>query len=278
MFNIFFDTHCHLNFKVFDNDVEKIINDAFNVGVKNIVIPGTDIKTSEKAIKIAEKFSHIYAAVGIHPHHVFEVFSQENQNKENTLNNLMTLLKKLINHKKVVAIGEIGLDRYLYKKTRHKNYQINEDFIDLQKMFFVEQIKLAYQFHKSLIIHNREAKSDLLKILKKNKQYIRSKKTVFHCCEADEELLDFAIKNNIFIGVDGDIYYDEKKQFFIKKVLLELLVIETDAPFLSPYRKFPNQPKNLPLIAEKIASIKNFSIDEVAKKTTENGKILFNLL
>ncbi len=270
------DTHCHLNFKVFDDIVDNVVEEAINVGVKNIVIPGTDIKTSKKALKIAERFSGVFVAIGIHPHHIFQVFSQKNNHKY-YLKSLIDLIKELISHKKVVAIGEIGLDYHLYQKTNHKNYQINKQFIELQKIFFIEQMKLAYEFNKSLIIHNREAKKDLISILKENKNYLLPKRVVFHCCEPEEELLNFAINNNIFIGIDGDVFYDLKKQQFIKKVSLTLLVLETDAPFLSPIKKFPNEPKNLPLIAKKIAEVKNTSLDEVVKKTTENGKRLFNL-
>ncbi len=274
MFNIFFDTHCHLNFKVFDNNVKEVVKQASDAGVNYIVIPGTDIKTSEKAIKIAENFDNLFVAIGIHPHHVFEVFSNK---KENIIKDLINSLKKLIKNKKVVAVGEVGIDRYIYQKTRHKDYQVNEEFVNLQKNFFIEQLKLAFKFKKSLVIHNREAKKDLLEILKNNKKYLLAKKVVFHCCESDEDLLNFAIENNIFIGVDGDVFYDEKKQQFIKKVPLDILVLETDAPFLSPIKKFPNEPKNITLIAEKIANIKNISLEEIAKKTTENGKKLFNI-
>jgi len=271
---MFFDTHCHLNFQIFDSNVDQVVKEAFKVRLKNITIPGTDILTSKKAIKIAQKFTGVYAAVGIHPHHVFEMFV----NKRNKDNKIFFQLEKLVKEDKVVAIGEIGLDRHYYQKTKYSDYQINEKFIKLQKEFFIYQLELAYKYKKSLILHNRQAKDDLLKVLKENKKFLLSKRAVFHCCESDKELLDFAIKNKIFVGINGDVFYDKKKQEFVKKIPLGLLVLETDAPFLSPFKKFPNQPKNLPVIAKKIAQIKKTSLEKLAEKTTFNGKVLFDLL
>ncbi len=270
---MFFDTHCHLNFQIFDNDVSQVVNQAIGVGVKNIIIPGTDILTSKKSITIAQKFTGVYAAIGIHPHHIFEMFI----NKQNQDKDIFFQLERLVKKEKVVAVGEIGLDRHYYQKTKYDDYQINKEFINLQKKFFISQLKLAYNYKKSLIIHNRQAKDDLLTILKIYKKLLLPKKVVFHCCESDEELLDFAVKNKIFIGMDGDVFYDEKKQEFVKKIPLKSLVLETDAPFLSPVKKFPNQPKNLIMIAEKIAQIKKITLEKIAEKTTFNGKILFGL-
>ncbi len=278
-----FDTHCHLNFKAFDKNLDDVINRAKEVGVENIVIPGTDVATSKKAVEIAEKYEEIYAAVGIHPHHVFEIFKssmpfsrQQNKGKSwlekaSSLNQIEELLK----HPKVLAVGEIGLDRHIYQKTKYGDYQVNEDFINLQKELFLEQLKLAKKYQKTLIIHNRQAKKDLLELLN-TCDYLTDIQAVFHCCEPDDELLDFAIKNNIFIGVDGDVVYDSQKQQFIKKVPFDLLVLETDSPFLSPFRKFPNTPENLKYIAEFVAKLKSISVEDLIEKTTKNANKLFS--
>lgn len=303
---MFFDTHCHLNFQAFDLGVEEVIDQAKEVRVDHIVIPGTNLETSKKAIKIAEKFSNIYAAVGIHPHHVFEIFKaqvsvfstasprqrrgpkrlsqkQKPSPMSETVKNLMSSLSKLLSHPKVVAVGEVGMDRHIYKKTKHQDYKVNEEFVDLQKVFFIEQIKLAHKYNKSLIIHNREAKKDLLELLTTNYSLLTNYSSVIHCCEPDKTLLAFAKSHKMFIGVDGDITYYKEKQEFIKTVPLNMLVLETDSPFLIPeisgsrsWIRY-NEPKNIPLIAEFIAKLKNISVEEIAKVTTENARKLFKI-
>ena len=280
-----FDTHCHLNFKAFDGRVEEVITSAKKVGVSYFVAPGTDIETSKKAIEIAEEFEGVYAAVGIHPHHLFKLKVKSQKLK---VEKELEEIKKLLNHPKVVAVGEIGLDRYIYKKTKYKNYQVDEEFINLQKQFFIEQLKLVRKFKKAVIIHNRLATDDLLNILSNIKYLISNIKIVFHCCQSDDQLLDFAKKHKIFIGVDGDVTYDKKKQEFVKKIPLDLLVLETDSPFLTPVvsslirssknttlRKFPNKPKNLPLIAQFISQILNVSMNQLIEVTRENARRLF---
>src|SRR3989344_8385841 len=175
-----FDTHCHLNFEAFNGRVEEVVARAKRVGVNQIVIPGTDVVTSEKAVAIAEKYDGIYAAVGIHPHHVDEILTLdnrslkidredrnlklENQTSNFQLQNLTSNLQHLtsfLSHPKVVAIGEVGIDRHIYKKTKYPDYKIEEEFVKLQKIILKEQIKLAVKYDKSLILHNREAKKDM---------------------------------------------------------------------------------------------------------------------
>ena len=283
-----FDTHCHLNFKIFEGRVEKVINDAKKAGVNQIVVPGTDIETSEKAIEIAEKNQGIYAAVGIHPHHVFEIFEKaRNQKffngKQKTVKNLVSSLLKLLSHPKVVAIGEVGIDRHVYQKTVYKVYKVEEKFIKLQEEFLKEQIKLAIEHGKSLILHNREAKKDMFEVLREVWDKKLEGRSVFHCCEPDETLLEFAQKHKMFIGIDGDVTYYKEKQEFIKTVPLEMLVLETDSPFLNPEPLrskeggMKNEPKNIPLIAEFVAKLKNVSINQLIDTATENARKLFKI-
>ena len=312
-----FDTHCHLNFEAFNGRVERVISEAKKVGVNQIVIPGTDFETSKKAIKIAEKYEGIYAAVGIHPHHVFEIYSESSipkffigkqQTEKNLISSLSKIqkqkslhnlnikkfsfasdldkIKNLLKNKKVVAIGEVGIDRHIYQKTKYPDYKIEEEFVDLQKKFFLEQVKLAYKYKKGLIIHNREAKKEVLDILTTNYQLLTTHSAVFHCCEPDPELLEFAKKHRMFIGVDGDITYYKEKQDFIKTVPLEMLVLETDSPFLTPRLRLAkgetsarqnNEPKNIPLIAEFAAKLKDVSINRLIETTTENARRLFKI-
>jgi len=290
-----FDTHCHLNFSAFDGILEKVISEGKNEGVEKFVVPGTDVETSKKAVGIAKKYEGVYAAVGIHPHHVKkyqkEMPKQVRHDKLSSchpeldlgslLNNDFKKLEKLITHPKVVAIGEIGLDRHIYQKTKYEDYKIDEEFIKLQKEVFLTQLNLAKKYKKTVIIHNRQAKNDLLKIL--NTYYLLlNTSMVFHCCEPDFDLLDFAKKHHIYIGVDGDVTYDPKKQAFVKEIPLSLLVLETDSPFLTPAplrndkkTKFPNTPKNLILVAQKVAEIKGEKVEKIRKVTKNNSMKLF---
>lgn len=269
-----FDTHCHLNFQAFEKSLHTTIESAHVVGVQNIIIPGTDVISSQKATVIATAHEGIYAAVGIHPHHVF------------TLNNKITEqikeIEKFLTEKKVVAVGEVGLDRHEYEITKYQDYSVNEEFIALQKDLLIRQIGLAIEYEKSLILHNRKAVDDILDVLTKNWDEKLRGRTVLHCCEADEQLLAFAIDKGIYIGVDGDITWSKKKQRFIHTVPLEILVLETDAPYLTPEgarakQSFPNEPKNITYVRDTVARIHGIDSSEVEKRTTENAQKLFNI-
>ena len=269
------DTHCHLNFKRFKDRVEGVIQAAQKAGVSQIIVPGTDVVSSQKAVEIARKYEGIHAAVGIHPHHVYELHG-------GLIVNSLSQIEELISEPKVVAIGEVGIDRHVYENTKYEKYRVDETFIALQKELFQEQIKLAIKYKKSLIIHNREAKGDVTGILRKLWDPLLEGKTVFHCSEPDQELLDFAMEHKMYWGVDGDATYWKEKQDFIKKVPLSMLVLETDAPFLLPeplksQKLYPNEPKNVPVIAECIAQLLNQTVENVASATTENAKKLFSL-
>jgi TatD DNase family protein len=277
-----FDTHCHLNFQKLADKIGEILEKSKEAGVTHIVVPGTDVPTSEKAVAIAAAHENVYAAVGIHPHHVFELGMK---NEELRMDESLKEIERLLENEKVVAVGEVGLDRHYYTKTRHENYDVTEEFVKTQRDMFKEHIRLALKYKKSLIIHHREAKTDLLEVLHEVWDESLERISVIHCCEPDRDLLAFAKKHNMFIGVDGDVTYDRKKQEFIKEVPLEMLVLETDAPFLipEPYRSMPrdtrgpNVPAHLPLIAERVAKLKEYDIDEVKKTTFANALELFRL-
>jgi len=288
-----FDTHCHLNFSRFSGREQDVIDQARKGGVTKIVVPGTDIKTSIKALKLAKQYEHVYAAVGIHPHHVYEQIQNSKlpstmfrvnkiQNTSVEIKNSLLEIEAFIQHEKVVAVGEVGLDKHYYQETKYIDYTIGPEFINLQKELLIAQIQLAIRHKKSLILHNREAKQEFLEVMEKNWDDCLAFKTVFHCCEADKDLLSFAQEHHIFIGVDGDVTYDLKKQEFIKTIPLDLLVLETDSPYLLPeplrtQKLFPNEPKNIPLIAQGISEITNTSIKRLIEVTTENAKRLFDL-
>lgn len=273
-----FDTHCHLNFKAFKKNLPEIISQAQQSGVTNILIPGTDVKTSRDGVAIANQHDWMYSAVGIHPHHVYKLLKRD----DITVDSELAQIEELLNDPKVVAVGEIGMDKHVYEETVYKEYTVDGCFIELQKELFKKQLQLALEYDKSLILHNREAIEDLIPILKEHWDDKLRGRTVFHCCEPLEELLHFAQDHTICIGVDGDITFIEEKQKFIAKVPKSLLVLETDSPFLLPeplrsQKKYPNKPSNLSIIAETVAKLREVSEEELIAQTTENAKKLFNI-
>lgn len=270
-----FDTHCHLNFSRFKKNVEDVIQRAVDSGVTQMVVPGTDVATSKKAIEVAEKYEGVYAAVGIHPHHVFE-FGTEDMASE------INLLKELLKHPKAIAVGEVGMDRHIYENTKYAGYQVDKDFIGRQEELFSQQVKLAVMYSKTLIIHNRETKNEVSVIMRKLWDPFLSGRSVFHCCEPDPDLLRFARDHRMFIGVDGDLTYRKDKQDFIKTVPLEMLVLETDSPFLLPEplksaKKYPNEPANLNYIVDCLAGLLAEKPESIKNQTSANAQLLFGL-
>jgi len=296
-----FDTHCHLNFSAFKKNLDEVITQAKAMGVDKIVIPSTKLKNSLKAVEIAEKYEGVWAAVGVHPHHVYDFVANEPtkiipqvnssrlenrdsniHSRHNFVDSLTKDIEVLLTNKKVVAIGEVGLDLHQYEKTVYPDYQITPDFLEMQKKLLVDQIKLAIKYNKSLILHNREASKDLLKLLSENWDRRLAGRTVFHCCEPDPELLEYAKQKQIFLGVDGDVTFSTTKQEFIKTVPLDLLVLETDSPLLLPEplrskKLYPNKPENLQLIASFIANLLKINGDDLKKITMQNACRLFQL-
>jgi len=260
------DTHCHLNFKAFKGKADPVIERARKAGVKKVIVPGARLDTSKKAVELARKYKEIYAAVGIHPIHARRV--------KNQMPNLKNKLKKLAENKKVVAIGECGLD---YFRIENSKLKIKKK----QKLLFKMQIELAQELDLPLIIHNRNAGDDLISILKPyaicHKPRLRA---VFHCFSGNFTLLAWALEHNFYIGIDGNITYSKHVKKVVKRTPLERLLIETDSPYLMPEplrstKKFPNEPKNVKIVAEKIAEIKGDSFLRIAKQTTENAEELF---
>lgn len=281
-----FDTHSHLNFKAFKKTLTQVIEESFKAGVRDILIPGTDLKTSKRAYELACTNPHLYASAGIHPHHVFDIYIKvKGLDEDATVAYIEDELKEisiLLKHNKVVAVGEIGLDRHIYLKTKYAEYEVTDAFVEVQKRVLIAQLQLALQYNKSIIFHNRESADDLLSVLSTHWNEQFSGKSVFHCCEANDDLLAFAVKHKVYIGVDGDITYGTHKDAFIKAVPLDHLVIETDAPFLLPEplrseKKYPNTSANLTLIAEKVAFLKKISLEELIRITTENSNRLFQI-
>jgi len=277
-----FDTHSHLQFKVFESQIDEVIDRARKVGVRGIVAVGTDVKSSQKAVELAKQFKGVYAAVGMHPHHVFEHLYKDPQDFSDTdsITDHIAQIELLLREEKVVAVGETGTDKHAYKSTMYREYGISDEFIQLQKQVFASQIKLAKRYGKSLIIHNRKAVSELLMILEENWDKSLEYRSVFHCVEPDLRILQFAVDNKVFIGIDGDITYDKEKQKFLKYVPTELLVLETDSPFFVPQPLLEegvkvNESANLKFISHKVAEILKFETKRIEEITYENSLRLF---
>lgn len=252
------DTHAHLNASRFKKSREEAVLAARTAGVVAMIVPGTDMKDSRLAVELAHQYEGVYAAVGVHPNDATEEID-------------WTELERLLGQPKVVAVGEIGLDSH---------YQGGITAVQIQT--FERQLQLAVKHQKPVIIHSREATDQLLTSLEKYWDSTLQGKMVFHCCEADARLLAFATAHQLYIGIDGDITYGPEKVDFISRVPLEMLLLETDSPYLLPEplrgeKKYPNTPANLPLIAQAVAEARNEPLEHTIDVTTANARRLFNI-
>jgi len=253
------DTHSHLNFSDYNEDRDELIKKclAEDLWIINI---GTDYKSSKKAIEISEKYSQgIFASVGMHPENIGkEIFDYEEY-------------KTLTNSKKVLAIGEIGLDYWNHSKTKKGQ----DEFKEKQKELLIKQIELAKELELPVIFHCRLAHNDLLKILgtKENSNL----KGVVHCFTGNWEEAKKYLNRGFYLGFTGIVFKFDLDEV-IKNTPLNRILIETDCPFLSPLSDVKrNEPLFVKYIGEKIAKIKNITFEEIAKQTTKNAKKLFNI-
>lgn len=255
-----FDSHCHLNDEKFDNDRDKIIEEIYKSGVTNFTTVGYDLQSSKKAINIAEKYKFIYSTVGISPNDI----PQNEQELWKQLKEINNLAKS---SNKIVAIGEIGLDYYW-----------NTENKDIQKIAFIEQIKIANKFDLPIVIHTREAIIDTIQILKDNNV---KNKGIFHCCPQNRELIKEGLKLGFYISFAGPITFKNSKnaEEIINLVPNDRILIETDSPYLAPepVRGTRNTPENVKYIANKIAKSKNLTIEQIEKTTVENTKNIFKI-
>lgn len=252
-----FDTHVHLNADQFMEDRDEVIQRALNEGVEYMVVVGFDRKTIPLAIEIAEQYAFIYAAVGWHPVDAIDMTDDD-----------LKWIEELCKHPKVVAIGEMGLD-YHWDKSPH----------DVQKEVFRKQINLAKKVNMPIIIHNREATEDIVQILKEeNAQECGG---IMHCYNDVIDYAEECLELGFYISLGGPVTFKNAAdpKIVAEEVPLDRLLIETDCPFLAPHpnRGKRNEPAYVKLVAEKIAEIREISLDEVAKQTTENAKKLFSI-
>jgi len=247
------DTHCHLNFKEFDNDRDEIIGRCLDNNIWMINI-GVDYKTSKQVIELAEKYDKgVYATIAIHPHNVGKIDFDEEKFKE------------LAKSKKVVAVGECGLD-YMFCEDDKKVQE-------LQQEVFIQHLKLAQEINKPVIIHSRRLFPEILEIVKKYPA-----KGVLHCYMGRWSYAEEYLKLGFYISFTGLIAYARDYDKVIRNTPLDRILIETDAPYLSPDRDERSTPLDVEKVAEKIAEIKEVSFEKVAFQTTQNAKELFGLM
>ncbi len=252
-----FDTHAHLDDKRFDDDRDELIRGLPERGVSRVITPGIDVDSSKKCVDLADKYDIVYAGVGIHPHEASKL-------EDNYLDQLRTMAQ----NKKVVAIGEIGLDYYYDFSPR-----------DIQKQRFIEQIELAAELKLPIIIHNRDSHEDMLNILREHKDLING--GVMHCFSGSWEMAKIVLDLGLYISLAGPVTFKNAKKpvEVAKNVPLDRLLIETDSPYLTPvpYRGKRNDPGHVALVAQKIAEIRGITAEEVGRITTENALNLFKI-
>lgn len=251
---MFIDTHSHLYDEKFKDNIDKIITNALESKVEKIIVAGTDIESCKQTLHLAEKYDCLYASVGFYPQYV------EKYNEKELIN--------LAKNKKVVAIGEIGID---------KTYDVS---LDKQKEVFLKQLRLACELHLPVVIHGRESYGEIVNILKANKELLKFGGT-FHCYTGSKELAKEIVKLGFCISVGGVSTFANSTNVkeMIKSLPLENLILETDCPYLAPVpmRGRVNQPAYIPYIAQNLAELKGVSVEKIEEITTKNAKRLFNL-
>lgn len=253
----YIDTHVHLNADQYEEDLQQVIERALEAKVEKMVVVGFDRKTIERAMKLADDYEFIYAVIGWHPVDAIDCTDAD-----------LAWIEELATHPKVVGIGETGLDYYWDKSPK-----------DLQQYWFRKQIKLAQKLNLPIIIHNRDATGDVVRILQE--ENAASVGGIMHSYGGSVETARTCIDMNFMISLSGPVTFKNARQpkEVAKEIPLEHLLIETDAPYLTPhpYRGKRNEPAYVTLVAEEIARQKEISIEKVAQKTTENAIKFFGL-
>ena len=255
-----FDSHSHLNDEKFDEDREKTIDEIVKSGVTNFITAGYSVESSKKAIEIPKKYDFIYTTAGVSPNDI-------PQDEDELWKQLAEIENIAKNNSKVLAIGEIGLDYYW-----------NAENKELQKLAFIEQIKIANKLNLPIVIHTRDAVMDTLQILKENKV---ENTGIFHCCPQNRELIKEGLKLGFYISFAGPITFKNSKNAveMINLVPNDRILIETDSPYLAPepVRGTRNTPSNVKFVAQKIADVKGLTLENVEKITFENTKRILKM-
>lgn len=252
------DTHCHLDLQQFDIDRDAVIYRAREAGVTRIMNPGIDLESSRRAINLSEKYAELYVAVGFHPHEASTVGVRE-----------LGELRELARHKKVKAIGEIGLDYYRDLAPREQ-----------QRRAFRQQLELAAELDLPVIIHSRAAQDDVIAILGEWARQYRQARGVLHSYSGDRAHLASAFEFGFVIGITGPVTFPRADELraIVQEAPLNMIVIETDAPYLSPvpHRGRRNEPAYVRHVAAKIAEVRGMAYERVAEQTHANATKLFD--
>ena len=251
------DTHCHLDDDRYNDDIDSVLENAKHKGVEKFIIPGADPKTLERAVALSEQYESVYFAVGVHP------YDAKNYDKD--------YLEKYVHHLKCVAIGECGLD---YFRLPDGEEAVEKEKA-MQKEVFIDQILWAKEMKKPLIVHVRESSADCLELLD---TYAGDEGGVLHCYNADESLLKLS-KKNFYYGIGGVLTFKNAKKLInvYLKIPEDKLLIETDAPYLTPHphRGERNEPSYTTFVADKMAELSGLSVEEIAMLSTRNAERLF---
>lgn len=263
---MYIDTHCHLNFKAFNDDYNDVYEQAYRSGIEKIIVVGTSLASSKRAIELTQELEGCFATVGVHPHH-----SKEFQ--EHGSDAIHEQLARLLGNKKVVAVGETGIDYYTYKgypPIADKEKKDQHELLELH-------IDLAQTFHLPLILHCREAMDDMLEFFK-HKKGLRG---VFHCFSGTVDQLKNILEMGFYVGFDGNSTY--KANQYLRDAIavapLDRILIETDSPYLTPepHRGGRNVPSYVTLVAECVSSVKRVPLEAIKEQTATNAKRLFKL-
>lgn len=256
MHNKIFETHAHYDDERFDEDRDMLLESFSSHGIEHVINIAANLNSVRSSLALAEKYDYIYAAVGVHPSDISEL------NRET-----FEWLKQEANHRKVVAIGEIGLDYYWDKE---------KEVQQLQRKWFLEQISLANEKKLPVVIHSRDAASDTMQILK---DHAVEQKGVIHCYSYSPEQAKEYVKMGYYLGIGGVITFKNAKKLkdTVEQIPVDYLLLETDSPYMAPE---PNRGKRnsslyLPYVVEAIANIKKIDPQEVIEKTNINAKKLF---
>ena len=247
------DTHCHLDWNAFDVDRDAVIRRAIDSGVTRLLTIGVDVPSSRRAIALAEQYAEVYAAVGVHPNDCADFDAA-----------MLSEVRALAQQAKVIAIGEIGLD-YYWHKVDH----------DVQASAFQAQLELAAELNKPVIVHSREAAANTIGLLEQFTQHATRITGTLHSYFDDLAIMQRAFDIGFYCGVTGPITFkkSDREREIIRQAPLDRLLIETDAPFLTPvpHRGQRNEPAYVRHVAEMIAQVKGLTVDVVAQQTTLNA-------
>lgn len=282
----YFDTHCHIQMNSYDTDREVVIKKTMNKNVyMNIV--GTQYETSKQAVELVQNHEGMYASVGLHPNHLFPEYFGEGEIIDKTKETEFDYKKYkiLAQHKKVIAIGECGLDVYRLPPTADR-----EEVIQKQAAVFFAHSELAHELDLPLVIHVRGAHQEMIGCLKEEKSnYKKPLRGVIHCFDSTWEYASQLLDLGLYLGFTGILTFPPKKSDpeahrklleVVQNCPLDRMLLETDAPFLAPlpHRGKRAEPWMVEEVAKKIAEIKNISAEEVTIQTTKNAQTLFNIL